>query len=123
VPTRTLRLVAAASSAALLVFLTGCASSHAPDPEHPRRGPDAPQIGVAYAFDMESHCGIEWAFFGGHWWQTLPVVPEPKSGSREYTGLTSGSMTLVSADSAKFTAPGLTSVVFHPSGQPTTACS
>jgi hypothetical protein len=72
---------------------------------------------------MESHCGIQWAFFAGHWWQSEHPVPEPKKTSHEYTGLTVGSMTLVSVDTAKFSTPGLTSIVFHPASVQPPPCS
>jgi hypothetical protein len=37
----------------------------------PRTLPDDPVIGVAYPFDLYSHCGIDLASFAGHVWRSV----------------------------------------------------
>jgi hypothetical protein len=33
--------------------------------------------GVAYRFNLLTHCGIEWAYFNGHYWVPKPMVDAP----------------------------------------------
>lgn len=96
-----------------------------PNPTAPRSGPATAAIGIAYPFDLLTHCDIRYAHFDGRWWQTDHTVPEPKpkpdpeSGITSYNGYTAGFMTLVSADTARFDDPGVVTVTFHPmAGQP-----
>jgi hypothetical protein len=58
---------------------------------------DHPVIGVAYPFEMFTHCGIRWADFGGRSW--LAVHP---TSAQFQPNETAGTMTLVSADAARF---------------------
>ncbi|WP_194918715.1 hypothetical protein [Catenulispora rubra] len=96
------------------------AVTRTPDPNHPSRGPATPVIGVAYPFDLFTHCGVHVAHFGGRDWITDAVQPEPKpkpdprTGVTTYTGSTPGYMTLVSAGTARFDDPGVVTAVFHP---------
>ena len=96
------------------------AVTRTPDPNHPAVGPDTPAIGVAYPFDLLTHCGVHTAHFGGRDWITDTIQPEPspkpdpKTGVTHYTGSTPGYMTLVSADTARFDDPGVVTAIFHP---------
>lgn len=77
------------------------------DPARPRSGPAEPQLGVAYPFDLYTHCGVEFARFGGRWWQASPARPEPRpraagDGTTAYTGYTAGTMSLVGTEAARF---------------------
>ena len=105
------------------------AVTRTPDPDHPAVGPDAPVIGVAYPYDLFTHCGVRWAHFGGRDWITNPVQPEPKpkpdprTGVTSYTGSTPGYMTLVSADTARFDDPGVVTAIFHPATGKLPMCS
>lgn len=99
-----------------------------PEPDAAKRGPDSPKIGVAYPFDLLTHCGIRWATFGGRTWVTdvrLPepvAKPDPRTGITTYTGYTAGFMTLVAPDTLRFDAPGVVSAVFHPTSKPIEVC-
>jgi hypothetical protein len=100
------------------------------DPGRPRTGPADPQLGVAYPYDLYTHCGIRYAQFGGRWWEVSPPRAEPAAragadGVTRYTGYTAGTMTLVGTDVARFVvdvrhaAPDDPVVTFFPaSGQP-----
>jgi hypothetical protein len=99
-----------------------------PNPGAAKRGPDTPQIGVAYPFDLLTHCGIHWAAFGGKTWVTDALLPEPqpkpdpRTGTTTYTGYTAGFMTLVAPDTLRFDAPGVVSAVFHPTSKQIELC-
>jgi hypothetical protein len=88
------------------------------------RGPDQPQVGVAYPYDLYVHCGIHFARFGGQWWRAAPEQPDPRPamayGGNPYT---SGTMTLVSPTEARFErhSPDVT-VIFHPSSTQPEPC-
>jgi hypothetical protein len=75
---------------------------------------DDPVIGVAYPFQMPTHCGIQAASFGGHWW--LATAPTGTSGpvGPQYTA---GTMTLVSPSDARFDYAGGTAE-FTPTATP-----
>lgn len=73
----------------------------------PRTGPATPQFGVAYPFDLYTHCGIDFAMFGGWYWQAIIALPDPRRtpdahGVTTYTGYVSGLMTLVDQDTVQF---------------------
>jgi len=77
------------------------------DPLNPRTGPDAAEIGRTYPFDLYTHCGIEYAPFGGKTWRAITPLPEPRAkpgenGITVYSGYTAGTMTLVDASTARF---------------------
>jgi hypothetical protein len=47
-------------------------------PEHEKLPcTDGVQEGVAYRFNLLTHCGIEWAYFGGRYWVPKPRVDTP----------------------------------------------
>lgn len=78
------------------------------DPGKLREGPADPQIGVAYPFDLHTHCGIRFARFGGMWWEASTPRQDPQvranaDGSATYTNYTAGTMTLVGTGVARFT--------------------
>jgi hypothetical protein len=99
-----------------------------PNPTAAKRGPDSPTIGVAYPFDLLTHCGIRWATFGGRTWVTDALLPEPRpkpdprTGITTYTGYTAGFMTLIEPDTLRFDAPGVVSAVFHPTSESIGLC-
>jgi hypothetical protein len=87
--------------------------------------PADPELGVAYPFDLYSHCGIGFARFAGRTWRAEPPRHEPRplpdaGGVTTYDGYTPGTMTLVSEDTARFlvdperAADDGTPIVFHP---------
>lgn len=67
-------------------------------PNPARTGPEHPVVGVAYPYDLYVHCGIRHAKFGGRWWHAVPERPG------QLGPYTPGTMTLVSADHARFDA-------------------
>jgi hypothetical protein len=46
--------------------------------------------GVAYRFNLLTHCGIEWAYFDGHYWVPKPKVDNPS----DWEGVEAGTMIL-----------------------------
>jgi hypothetical protein len=79
------------------------------DPLNPRTGPSAAEVGRTYPFDLYTHCGIEYAPFGGKTWKAVTPLPEPRAKAGEdgitvYSGYTAGTMTLVDASTARFVA-------------------
>jgi hypothetical protein len=70
--------------------------------------PARPELGVAYRFDLYSHCGIRWARFGGREWTALHPGADParlpdSTGTTRYTGYVAGTMRLVGPDLLRFT--------------------
>ena len=56
--------------------------------------------GVGYRFNLQTHCGIEWAYFDGGYW-----VPEAKVKTPSHWGnITAGTMVLERPDIAVFEA-------------------
>ena len=54
----------------------------------------------AYRFNLLTHCGIEWAYFNGHYW-----VPEPKvDPPSDWEAIEAGTMVLERQDVAAFEA-------------------
>ncbi|MEK6443613.1 hypothetical protein [Pseudonocardia sp. T1-2H] len=43
---------------------------------------DDPVIGVAYPFELLTHCGIRAANFAGHWWRATAPTDQPHPGGR-----------------------------------------
>jgi hypothetical protein len=58
------------------------------------------EAGHAYRFNLLTHCGIEWAYFGGHYWVPEPRVDPPS----DWAGIEAGSMVLERQDVAVFEA-------------------
>src|SRR5918995_5979149 len=42
--------------------------------------------GVGYRFNLLTHCGIEWAYFGGRYWLPKPKVDTPSHWANIETG-------------------------------------
>ena len=58
------------------------------------------EVGVSYPFNLLTHCGIEWAYFGGRYW-----VPEPKAEApSDWASIEAGTMVLERAGVAIFEA-------------------
>ncbi|GAA2521682.1 hypothetical protein GCM10010201_19480 [Pilimelia columellifera subsp. columellifera] len=77
------------------------------DLERLRGGPARPTRGVAYPFDLLTHCGIEHARFGGRTWRSERPLRQPRplpdaDGLTRHTGYTAGTMTVNDRDSATF---------------------
>jgi hypothetical protein len=73
-----------------------------------RTGPLDPAVGVAYPFDLYTHCGIRAVIFGGRDWLASPVADAPTplpdaNGNTSYTGYVAGTMTLLPQDRLRFT--------------------
>ncbi|MDX3230824.1 hypothetical protein [Streptomyces sp. ME19-01-6] len=86
------------------------------DGERWEQGPKHPKVQVAYPYDMYTHCGIEWADFGGKTWKISGVGP---SISKRVEGdipegdtVGAGYMTLLSKDEAVFEAADFPPVYF-----------
>jgi hypothetical protein len=77
------------------------------NPHNLRLGPTSPRLGVAYPFDLYSHCGIDFAHFGGRIWRAERAMAEPRTlpdanGEVAYTAYTAGTMTLLDDTTARF---------------------
>jgi hypothetical protein len=112
-------------AAALVVFvLIGCSVSlSAGDdeddfqvplvclPEHERL-PCAAGVeqGEAYPFNLQTHCGVEWAYFDGRYWAPPSAVRPPS----DWAAITRGTMTLEEPDAAVFAGPSGPDVPFVP---------
>lgn len=103
------------------------------NPADPREGPADPQIGVAYPFDLYTHCGIRFAWFGGTWWEASKPQQDPQvradgDGPATYTNYTAGTMTLLGTGVARFTVDDRyvvvaeTSITFFPISQTPPPC-
>ena len=81
----------------------------APEPPAEPAGLTVRMLGRTYPFDLYTHCGIEYAPFGGKTWKAVTPLPEPRAKAGEdgitvYSGYTAGTMTLVDASTARFVA-------------------
>jgi hypothetical protein len=107
-------------------LLAGCASSssHHAEPLALRTGPTSPAIDTPYPYDLYTHCGIQNAYFENRWWAAdSPTQDDPARGSNPYTGSITGTMTLTSPTTARFTGPAKLTATFHPLDGPPMACS
>jgi hypothetical protein len=73
-----------------------------------------PALGVAYPFDLSTHCGIRFASFGGRTWLAVgsPAVPNPRpaaDGMLTHAGYTNGTMTETSTNELAFVVDQTTS--------------
>jgi hypothetical protein len=64
----------------------------------------------AYEFNLQTHCGIEWAYFDGRFWVPKPKVRKPG----HWASITAGAMVLERSDLATFTAADGGSARFAP---------
>jgi hypothetical protein len=60
----------------------------------------AAEQGVSYDFNLLTHCGVEWAYFDGHYWVPRPRIDPPS----HWASIESGTMVLESQDAAVFEA-------------------
>ncbi|MBR7834726.1 hypothetical protein KDL01_15735 [Actinospica durhamensis] len=115
-----LRAAAATTAAGVLVLLCvgGCSSAHQAYGAQP--APATPTVvatGVAYEYYLYVHCEIRYAYFDGRWWEADHPLPTP-SAAHGYPEAY-GTMTLVTAEHARFAGQDLPTVDFHPlSGRP-----
>jgi hypothetical protein len=58
-----------------------------------------------YPFDLYTHCGVEFATFGGRTWQVVEPVPDPDGTpfARGAVDHLSGTVVLTEADLLRFT--------------------
>jgi hypothetical protein len=56
--------------------------------------------GVGYRFNLQTHCGIEWAYFNGRYWVPNPMIDAPS----HWAAITAGTMVLEQPDVAVFEA-------------------
>jgi hypothetical protein len=84
-----------------------------------------PRLGVAYPFDVSSHCGIHYAVFAGRIWKAVKAVPESSGIGYLYTP---GTMTLLDPNTLLFTIDTTTvhttveTVTFHPTTDQPPGC-
>lgn len=91
---------------------------------HPRTGPATPSAGVAYPYDLMTHCGVRYAYFDGRWWEADSPSPQDLAkGSNPYTGYVAGTMTLTSQTTVRFDLPHRITATFHPLGGQPQPCS
>lgn len=97
-------------------------------------GPPNPQVGVAYPFDLLTHCGIRATIFGGRQWQATHPQPDPprlpdSHGVTHYDGYVSGTATLTDQSTLRFTvhdsesAANGQSYIFTPAKGPQPVCA
>jgi hypothetical protein len=55
---------------------------------------------VSYRFNLQTHCGIEWAYFDGRYWVPTPRVRTPS----HWASITAGAMVLERTGVAAFRA-------------------
>ncbi|MGH3860804.1 hypothetical protein [Actinokineospora sp.] len=79
----------------------------------------APVVGVGYPFELNTHCGIRSATFGGRWWAAIAPTEQPHPGGRD---ITVGTMTLVRPDLARFTWPDGTAEFVPVDSEPMPPC-
>jgi hypothetical protein len=48
------------------------------------------EVGHAYRFNLVTHCGVEWAYFNGRYWEPRPKVHTPS----DWEGIEPGTMLL-----------------------------
>jgi hypothetical protein len=46
--------------------------------------------GIGYRFNLQTHCGIEWAYFDGRYWVPKPTIDAPS----HWAAITPGTMVL-----------------------------
>lgn len=65
-----------------------------------------PRIGVAYPFNLLTHCGARFANFDGRYWQAVGPEPQPAPlpGGKPADFYTAGTLTLLSPDRLRFDA-------------------
>ena len=56
--------------------------------------------GVGYRFNLQTHCGIEWAHFNGRFWVPNPMIDAPS----HWAAITAGTMVLERPGIAAFEA-------------------
>jgi hypothetical protein len=56
--------------------------------------------GVGYRFNLQTHCGIEWAYFNGRYWVPNPMIDAPS----HWANITAGTMVLERSGIAVFEA-------------------
>ena len=70
--------------------------------------------GVAYRFNLPTHCGIEWAYFDGRYWVPRPKLDPPS----HWASIESGMIVLVRRDRALFEADAGGGARFTPAPAP-----
>lgn len=83
----------------------------------PRVGGDvALDVGVAYTFDLLTHCGVSHGFFDGRWWRSEAAIEAPAASAPEGWDdpYETGTLVLVDAELAEFTAGNGDTLVFTP---------
>lgn len=118
------------------VATSACAGSQ-PSPDatsNPRLGPAEPELGIAYPYDLYSHCGIMFAKFGGKVWKADDAVgawaPRPDDrGAVVDSGYTAGTMTMIDADTIvfavderRYVTDGSVEIVYHPTTEEPPTC-
>ena len=62
-------------------------------------------MGTSYPYTIQTHCGIQWAYFAGRWWEAVnPTRGELTIGSQ----VDWGSMMMIDQGLSRFTVEGET---------------
>lgn len=93
---------------AACLLLTGCGSPAGTDMPASSSSTSAvpgTQVGVSYPFDLYTHCGVEFARFGGRTWKVVQPVPDPDGSpfARGAVNSLSGTVQLTDENTLRFT--------------------
>ncbi|MFD9902961.1 hypothetical protein [Streptomyces sp. NPDC059063] len=92
-----------------------------------QEGPAKPEEGTWYPYDMPAHCGIQYARFGGRWWELESVSTTSGGQVRgkpvRGTNVQPGYMALIGPGAASFEAAGLPSMDFAPTKDEPPKCA
>jgi hypothetical protein len=104
---------------ALVLTVQGCANRHhmPSDQELTRYAERMPPLNEPVRYYVVTHCGLDFARIGGHWWRATEPVSEEESDGFPHgwdNPVQEGSLTVQSRQRAVFEAEG-TEVVFTPS--------
>ncbi|MGX6607700.1 hypothetical protein ACWKSP_37080 [Micromonosporaceae bacterium Da 78-11] len=99
---QTVGVAAAAVVVAVAAGVPAVLARGATDPVRPDPAVAPAASASAIPFDLNTHCGIRYAKFAGRWWQAVPPRPDVTPGTGPGGVYTRGTMTLISADEARF---------------------
>lgn len=66
--------------------------------------------GVAYRYELLTHCGVEWAYLDGRYWIAAPRIKPPP----DWSPIESGTVTLLDEQQARFESDSGGKALFRP---------